>query len=188
MIEDILGDAVIGHRAPAFSVMPQTQWAFEVLAKEGFQYDSSVFPIAGTRYGWPGFSRDICQINLPSGRTIIEVPLSTVKVFGKTLPAGGGGYIRHFPYVFTRWAIKRIQKTKPAIVYIHPCEIDTEEKIFDTKHLSCEQKNKALKFHKMQKRNRDTFDKKLIKLLSEFEFTTVKQVIERTIVKQYEGI
>ena len=180
LLEDVTSEPVLGYRAPAFSIMPQTKWALEILAQEGFKYDSSVYPISGKRYGWPGFSKDICKIDLPSGCTIIEVPLSTVTILGKTLPAAGGGYIRHFPYAITKWAIKHIQKNRPAIVYMHPYEIDTDIGTFDTKHLSSKERNKAINLHKMQLRNRHTTVKKLFKLLSDFEFATIGEVIEKT--------
>lgn len=180
LLEDITSGPVPGHRAPAFSIMPQTKWALEVLADEGFTYDSSIYPISGKRYGWPEFSKDICKVDLPSGRSIIEVPMSTVTVLGRTLPAAGGGYIRHFPYAVTKWAIKHIQKDRPAIVYMHPYEIDTEPWTFPTKHLSRKDRKIAIKFRKMQLRNRQTVRGKLFNLLYEFEFTTIGQVIERT--------
>jgi polysaccharide deacetylase family protein (PEP-CTERM system associated) len=180
LLEDITSSCVLGHRAPAFSIMPQTKWALEILAQEGFKYDSSIYPVSGKRYGWPGFSKDICRIDLPSGRSIIEVPMSTVTVLGKTLPIAGGGYIRHFPYAITKLAIKHIQKKRPAIVYMHPYEIDTETGTFATEHLSPKERNKAINLHKMQLRNRHTVVKKLFKLLSDFEFTTIGEVIEKT--------
>jgi len=181
LLEDTISGHVVGHRAPAFSIMPQTRWALEVLADEGFKYDSSVFPISGKRYGWRGFGEDICRVDLASGRSIIEVPMSTVTVLGKTLPAAGGGYIRHFPYFITRWTIKHIQKKRPVIVYMHPYEIDTKPRAFDTEHLSDTQRNKTVKFHRIQQRNRDTVARKLNRLLSEFEFTTIGQVIGKVI-------
>jgi len=181
LLEDIVSGSILGHRAPAFSIMPQTEWALEILAQEGFKYDSSVYPIAGKRYGWPGFSKDICKVDLPSGRSIIEVPMSVVTIFGKNLPAAGGGYIRHFPYAVTRWAIKRIQKNKPVIVYMHPYEIETEARTFRTEHLSNRDKRRVFRLHKMQQRNRNATVGKLIKLLDEFEFTTIAEVISKTI-------
>jgi len=181
LLEDITSCPVFGYRAPAFSVMPSTKWALEVLLQEGFEYDSSIFPVSGKRYGWEGFSKDICRVELPSGRTIVEVPMSTVTILGKSLPAAGGGYIRHFPYAFTRWAIKRIQKVRPAIVYIHPYEIDAEPRAFDMEHLFCKERNRVIKFHKIQQRNRNTTASKLFKLLKEFKFSTIGEVINKTI-------
>jgi len=177
LLEDITSNRIVGHRAPAFSIIPQTQWALEVLVQEGFKYDSSVFPISGKRYGWPGFSKDICKIDLPSGRSIIEVPMSTITILGKTLPIAGGGYIRHFPYIVTKLAIKHIQKTRPVVVYMHPYEIDTESKIFETKYLSSKEQTKVVRLHKMQLRNRSTVTKKLTSLLKTFQFTTIAKII-----------
>jgi polysaccharide deacetylase family protein (PEP-CTERM system associated) len=181
LLEDTISGTVAGHRAPAFSIMPKTKWALEVLAEEGFRYDSSVYPISGKRYGWPGFSKNICKVDLPSGRDIVEVPMSTITVLGKTLPAAGGGYFRHFPYFVTRLAINRIQKRRPVIVYMHPYEIDTEQRALDTDHLSDADRNKTLKFHKLQQRNRNTVAGKLNRLLNEFEFTTLGRVIDKVI-------
>jgi len=181
LLEDITGEVVLGFRAPAFSIMPQTRWALDVLAQEGFTYDSSVFPISGHRYGWPEFSQGICKIDLPLGRSIIEVPMSTVTILGKTLPAAGGGYFRHFPYVVTKWAIKHIQKKKPVIVYMHPYEIDIKPHLFDISHLSQKDKKIATRWHKIQIRNRNNMPKKINKLLSQFNFAPIKEIISKTI-------
>ena len=181
LLEDIISSSVVGFRAPAFSVMPQTQWALEVLAEEGYKYDSSVFPISGKRYGWPDFSQDICKVDLPSGKSIVEVPMSTVEIMGKTLPAAGGGYLRHFPYLLTKTAIKQIQKKRPAIVYMHPYEIDLENKKLDFSLMSFAQKCKTVKFHLLQLRNRKTVSRKLLKLLQEFEFTSLSEMIKKTL-------
>jgi polysaccharide deacetylase family protein (PEP-CTERM system associated) len=179
LLEDLVSCPVTGYRAPAFSIMPETKWALEVLAEAGFEYDSSVFPISGKRYGWPGFHRGMCKVELASGRNIIEVPMSTISVLGRSIPVGGGGYVRNFPYCFTRWALRCIERQRPGIVYLHPYEIDARSKRIDTEHLSLEDERKALRHHKMQLRNRKTMGKKIIKLLSEFEFAPIRQVIAR---------
>lgn len=184
LLEDITSSPVVGFRAPAFSIMRDTQWALEILAQEGYEYDSSVYPISGKRYGWPDFSRDICKIDLPSNRSIIEVPMSTVSIAGKTLPAAGGGYMRHFPYPVTKAAIEQIQKQRPAIVYMHPYEIDTENKKFDLSGMSFRQKYNVMKLHLVQLRNRKTVAKKLCNLLRDFEFTTLANVIRSTFEKE----
>ena len=179
LLEDIVSCPVIGYRAPAFSIMPETRWALEVLSEVGFQYDSSVFPISGRRYGWPGFHKGIRKVELASGKNIIEVPMSTISVLVRSVPVGGGGYVRNFPYWFTRWAMRCIQRQRPGIVYLHPYEIDTRSKQIDIKHLSLEGQRKAIRHHKMQLRNRKTMGEKIIKLLSEFEFAPIRQVIAR---------
>ncbi|GAG17693.1 unnamed protein product, partial [marine sediment metagenome] len=49
LIEDLIGQPILGHRAPAFSIDLKMTWAFEVLHDLGFKYDSSVYPIKGRR-------------------------------------------------------------------------------------------------------------------------------------------
>jgi polysaccharide deacetylase family protein (PEP-CTERM system associated) len=181
LLEDMTSSAVKGYRAPAFSIMPQTQWALDVLAEQGYKYDSSVYPISGERYGWPGFSQDICKIDLLSGRSIIEVPMSAFDLLGKKLPAAGGGYLRHFPYSVTKMAMRQIQKKRPAIVYMHPYEVDVDNKKFDLSSMSYAQRCKVMKFHLLQLRNRKTVAGKLINLLKDFEFTTLSNLIEKTL-------
>jgi len=175
-IEDIISKPVVAHRAPAFSIMKRTQWAFEILVQEGFQYDSSVFPFAARRYGWPDFPQGICSLKLPSGATITEVPLSTTMIFGKRLPAAGGGYIRHFPYIVTKLAIKRIQKKRPVVTYIHPYEIDLTSGPEDIEAAFDAASSRAKRFHFLQLRNRNTIEYKLDKLFKDFRFSTLQDV------------
>lgn len=104
--------------------------------------------------------------------------ISCFTVFGKTFSVAGGGYLRHFPYIVTKQAIKHIQKQRPVIVYMHPYEIDTEDVTFETEHLSNSDKNKVLAFHKMQLRNRKTMFQKLLNLLSDFKFAPIAQIID----------
>ena len=178
LLEDIISVAVIGHRAPAFSVMPKTAWALDVLAEEGFKYDSSVFPIRGRRYGWPGFSKDICKIDVPSGASIIEVPMATISLLGMSLPVAGGGYIRHFPYIITKLAIKHLQKQRPVVVYMHPYEIELDPDPLDYSNVSPEERRVAARFHKLQLRNRKTMPQKICNLLSNFNFAPIAQIID----------
>ncbi len=176
LIEDIISENVVTHRAPAFSIMRKTQWAFEVLAQEGFKYDSSVFPIAARRYGWPGFSQDICTLTLPSGAIITEVPLPTVTVFGRRLPAAGGGYLRHFPYLVTKLAARRIQKNRPVVTYIHPYEIDLTSGPKELEAAFAVASRRAKRFHALQLRNRQTIKYKLNRLFTDFRFSTLQDV------------
>jgi len=180
-IEDIAGQKTLGHRAPAFSIMPKTAWALEVLAELGLAYDSSVYPIAGRRYGWPGFPLEIHNHKLPNGSTIIEAPLATVRILGRSLPCCGGGYVRHFPYAVTRWAMRRIAAQRPAIVYAHPYEIDVDPPPPAVAVRMAQADRTFLKRHRSQLRNRGTVRGKLQRLLAEFNFAPLQQVIAETL-------
>jgi polysaccharide deacetylase family protein (PEP-CTERM system associated) len=180
-IEDIISEPVRGHRAPAFSIMPQTSWALEVLAEEGFSYDSSIFPIAGRRYGWPDFRTEIHEIPLADGRCIIEAPLSTIRLFGRRFPVCGGGYLRHFPGFLTRWAMQKVQRERPAVLYTHPYEIEKPAPPLDVAHLDKTAASRTRRFHRLQQRNRDTVERKLISLLHEFEFAPLWEVINQVL-------
>jgi len=126
LIEDISGQKVYGHRAPAFSVNTETSWAFDLLARCGFTYDSSVMPCKGLHYGWPGFHKQISRIQTSKGNQIIEVPMSTVKIMGRDVPACGGSYLRLVPYFLTKRFFSAIRKENHPIIYIHPYELDTD--------------------------------------------------------------
>jgi len=128
-IEDAGGQRVIGYRAPTFSVVRKSLWAIQILAEEGFLYDSSVFPIRHDLYGMPEAPRFTFQWECSDGRTLYEIPPLTVRVLGRNLPVAGGGYLRLLPMWYTRWALRRIEgrEHKSAVVYFHPWELDTEQ-------------------------------------------------------------
>lgn len=125
VLEDIADVAVRGYRAPSFSIGAGNPWAHEVLAEAGYEYSSSVYPIVHDHYGMPDAPR--FPWHLPSG--LLEIPLTTVRRFGRNWPAGGGGYFRLFPYGLSRWAIHRVnsEDVRPAIFYFHPWEIDPDQ-------------------------------------------------------------
>lgn len=129
IIEDIGGTRVVGFRAPTFSITRESLWALEVLAEEGFEYDSSIFPIRHDLYGIPDACRWVHEERLPSGRSIWELPPSTVRIGKMNLPFGGGGYLRLLPMSFTRWAIKKNhqRERQPVMVYFHPWELDPDQ-------------------------------------------------------------
>ncbi len=126
------GISPVGYRAPSWSINSRIQWAFEVLAELGFEYDSSLFPIAHDLYGEPDAPTGTFRMQLDNGMTLYEVPASTIRIFGKNFPVGGGGYLRHGPLWFTAWMINRLNADKrPAVLYIHPWEIDREHPKLD---------------------------------------------------------
>lgn len=127
-LEDLIGQPVHGYRAPDFSILEDTIWALEVLADLGFRYDSSIFPISGKRYGIPEWPLMPRRVRMPSGRTIVELPPSTISFLGYRLPVAGGGYHRLLPWRAIQAAISRtVRKGNPFISYCHPYEFDFEE-------------------------------------------------------------
>jgi polysaccharide deacetylase family protein (PEP-CTERM system associated) len=177
LLEDLSGQQVIGHRAPAFSINKDTQWALEVLVELGFKYDSSIYPMQGKRYGWSDFKKEIHTMKLPNGLSIIEVPMSTIS-FGIKELGIGGGYFRHFPYLYTKWAISHIQKKRPVIVYMHPYEIDTDRPSIDFANIDEHRMSSVLKFHRSQMRNRHTVKRKVNKLFTDFKFSSIADILK----------
>ncbi len=128
VIEDATGKQVVGYRAPSFSVTKRSSWALEILAEEGFQYDSSIFPVEHPSYGIPDAPRTPYWINTASGR-ILEFPLPTLAMGSKRSPIGGGAYLRLLPYRYTLWSIRHLNQHEnlPVCVYIHPWELDSTQ-------------------------------------------------------------
>lgn len=123
LLEDIGGQAVIGYRAPSFSIGTGNLWAFDTLARAGYEYSSSIYPIKHDHYGMPDSPRFAYRL----GCGLIEIPVTTLRMGGRNLPSSGGGYFRLLPYGLSRWMIRQINQVdrESAIFYFHPWEIDT---------------------------------------------------------------
>jgi polysaccharide deacetylase family protein (PEP-CTERM system associated) len=124
LLEDIGGVAVSGYRAPSFSIGHGNLWALEVLLEAGYRYSSSIYPIAHDHYGMPDAPRFAFYPNGTDG--LLEVPVTTVRIGSRNLPAGGGGYFRLLPYALSRWMMERVNRDdgQSALFYFHPWEID----------------------------------------------------------------
>ena len=127
LLEDVGGSPVLGYRAPSFSIVPGTEWAFDVLLEEGYRYDSSVFPIRRPGYGYPGAPRQPYFHTRPGGR-LQEFPMATLAFGPLRIPAAGGGYLRQFPYGVIQGAFRQAAAAGvPAMFYIHPWEVDPDQ-------------------------------------------------------------
>ena len=124
ILEDIGGQAVHGYRAPSFSIGPANLWALDALQQAGYRYSSSIYPIVHDHYGMPDAPRFAFYPNGEQG--LLEVPITTVRLMKRNLPAGGGGYFRLMPYAMSRWMMRQVnqQDRQPAIFYFHPWELD----------------------------------------------------------------
>lgn len=160
-VQKITGRVPLGHRAPYFSINQQTPWAFEILARYGLVYDSSVFPSRSLFYGQPKAPRFPYLVPTPAG-TIREMPVSTIRLGGVNWPMAGGFYLRLLPYPLVRWAIRQLQRQgRPAILYTHPWELDTDQ----PPHRPITPRERLTHYY-----GRPTLAAKLEQLFSDFKF------------------
>jgi len=190
-LEDIIGERVLGYRAPTYSITSGTLWALNILAEAGFVYDSSIFPIYHDYYGIPqaqkrpfflylggqDLMRQIMGTEAPKPYSpeehgtagIVEFPLTILHLCRVNLPVAGGGYFRFYPYFFTRWALKRVEKeNRPFIFYLHPWEISPKLPRV---------RGVALRSRLRTNINLTSTRKKLERLLKDFRFLPVKDVL-----------
>jgi polysaccharide deacetylase family protein (PEP-CTERM system associated) len=169
LLEDLIGKTVSGYRAASFSIVKSSTWALDELIDAGFRYDSSVFPISHDNYGIPDASLEPYHITAPSGRTLIEFPMSVARWGAVRLPVSGGGYFRIFPYWLTRASLGRINSVdqRPFVFYLHPWEIDAGQP----------RVNSGLKSRLRHYTNLSRCEARLRRLLADFSFAPMCDVL-----------
>ena len=165
LLEDLTGHQVLGYRAPSFSFTNDNQWVYDVLQEHGYKYSSSVYPVVHDHYGIP----DAPRFRYNTHTTIDEVPLSTLRMFGRNIPISGGGYFRLYPYVFTQYAINTfISKEKePYIFYLHPWEIDSDQPRV---------KDISAKTQFRHYLNLKRVERRLVRLLKDYRWSTMADI------------
>ncbi len=127
ILEDVTGHQVVGFRAPSLSITAHTPWALQIVAEEGFLYDSSVLPIRHDLAGIPGASPWIHRLAL-EGIRLWEIPPSTMNLGGFRKAIGSGGYLRAFSYPILKSLLSRIEALdEPIVVSMRTWEIDAEQ-------------------------------------------------------------
>ena len=171
LLEDVCQRPVFGYRAATYSITLRSLWALDILAEEGFVYDSSIFPMRHDRYGIPEAKLIPHQIETQKGNRIVEFPISVLRYRGITIPVAGGGYFRLLPYAITRWALKKLNTVGQEFVfYIHPWEIDpTQPRIENASVLS--------KFRHYL--NLQRCESRLDDLLGDFRFTPLVSILKQ---------
>jgi polysaccharide deacetylase family protein (PEP-CTERM system associated) len=166
ILEDVGGNSVVGYRAPSFSIGAETLWALDGLLEAGYQYSSSIFPISHDHYGLPAAPRFPFYV---AGNSLLEVPLSTLPMFGRNWPCAGGGYFRLLPLSYSSWALSRINRKElmPAVFYFHPWELDPGQPKID--RLSAKTKFR----HYV---NLSRFEYRLTEMLKRFRWSTLERV------------
>jgi polysaccharide deacetylase family protein (PEP-CTERM system associated) len=168
ILEDITRSPVFGYRAPSFSIVRGHEWALEILAEEGYRYDSSLFPVRRSGYGFEGGVRDPHQLML-SGLPLHEVPPATLKVGSAILPAAGGAYFRHLPYSLVHSALASAEKRGvPGTFYIHPWELDPDQPAVATPF-----KTRLRHYGGLSRTG-----PRIKRLLSNFEFQSIAQTLQ----------
>ncbi|RMH37838.1 MAG: DUF3473 domain-containing protein [Nitrospirae bacterium] len=167
LLEDLTGQPVWGYRAPTFSITKETEWALAILVEEGYKYDSSIVPIVHDFYGIPGANPYIHVHQTPSGE-IWEVPPSTCRAWGLSIPVAGGGYFRLFPYSIFHRLLKRVEGSgHPLIMYFHPWEFDPDQPRMRGSALS-----RFRHYH-----NLDKTKERLSRLLDDFSFGPIASLV-----------
>jgi polysaccharide deacetylase family protein (PEP-CTERM system associated) len=172
-LETMTGMPVKGYRAPDFSIVKESLWAMDILAEEGFVYDASINPAVLARFGLPDFPAQPVRMQLKDARSLVELPVATLKRLGRQLPVAGGGYHRLLPFSFIRWVIERAVLSREVFMaYCHPYEFDPDE----FSHLGYAL---PLKTRLHQGLGRRGFEGKFRQMLKEFETTLAIQVAEQ---------
>ncbi|MBI5280548.1 MAG: DUF3473 domain-containing protein [Candidatus Solibacter usitatus] len=168
-IQDACGLTPTAYRAPSYSIVQSSLWALDILAELGFTADSSIYPIRHDRYGIPGHPRGPHRLHTPSG-PILEVPPATVRLSpSRTIPVGGGGYLRLLPYRFSAAGIRTINRDDsfPACIYFHPWELDPAQPRLASSPISRLRTYLGLA----------SMPRKLHRLLSDFQFSTLSAAL-----------
>lgn len=129
-LENLTGKKVKSFRAPAFSIGQENDWAFEVLAENGIEYDCSVFPTNRDFGGFPQFTSSIPALIEKGNYVIKEFPICPATVMGKSIPFSGGGYFRLVPLLLQRGFIKRMDYV---MFYFHINDLVEQNSKFMTK-------------------------------------------------------
>jgi polysaccharide deacetylase family protein (PEP-CTERM system associated) len=170
-IEDAAGIKVRGYRAPSWSITKNCLWALDVLADEGFTYDSSIYPIHHDLYGVPGAKRFPYMHVCGNGERLQEFPPATVNILGQNVPGAGGGYLRIFPLAYTRWLFRKFETEyrQRVVVYLHPWELDPDQPRIKAK----------LKSRFRHYTNLREMESRLASLCGSFRFQPICEVLQR---------
>lgn len=169
VLHSIINEKIIGYRAPYWSINPDMEWPIETLIENGMLYDSSIYPFKTYLYGDNEAPRFKYKVQTKKSRQFIELPPSVLEVLGKRIPFCGGFYFRLLPYWLIRRGFQQINKKEkqPAVFYLHPYEIDNKK----TKN------SKGFKNNFILHVNVKKAEKKLTKLLNDFQFISIKNYL-----------
>jgi polysaccharide deacetylase family protein (PEP-CTERM system associated) len=169
LLEGIIGESVVGYRAPEWSIgkgKRDSLWAIDLLIRNGFVYDSSIAPLRFI--GIPDAPIIPYRLSTPDGEIREFPPLVRPFPIGN-LPVGGGWGLRIFPYRTIRRAMKELNRLgHPGLIFCHPSDFDAQ-----TPSLPLPWIKQFVCYGKIR-----TTEERMIRLLNEFEFSTVREVFD----------
>jgi polysaccharide deacetylase family protein (PEP-CTERM system associated) len=167
----VLGRNCLGFRAPSFSLNNDTKWALDVLEKNEFKYDSSIFPASTPLYGvrkapTRPYKPSHDNVSVEDKNTKLwEFPLHVSSYILLRLPMAGGFYLRFFPPNIIIRSIKKSNTNGfPAVIFAHTWELNPQ-----IPKLKLGFYRSFVTYH-----NLDKTAARLDKVLSKFEFTSVQ--------------
>jgi polysaccharide deacetylase family protein (PEP-CTERM system associated) len=166
VLEDLGGCEVRGYRAPSFSVSRHNLWVMEALAEAGYSYSSSTYPIVHDNYGIPEGPR--FPFHPMPDHDFLEIPVTSMRLFGRNWPCGGGGYFRLLPYALSEKALARVNREgRSCVFYVHPWELDPDQPRVEAASL------KSRVRHYM---NLDKVQPRLARLLGSFRWRRMDEI------------
>ena len=167
------GVRVRGFRAPTFSLSPATSWALNVLARHGYTYDSSVFPMKTPLYGIPDapmhpYRPAANLVDEDPASPLVEWPMTVWRVGPVTVPVCGGFYLRALPMRLILHGLKQAAKTRPIVIYLHPWELDP-----DTPRIPLPRRDRFITYHNLGQPMR----RRLETLLDAFTFARMGDLL-----------
>lgn len=171
LLEDLTGTAVVGYRAPNFSITPKNPWAYEELVRAGYTYDSSRYPIWHPRYANQNSSLHPETVHLATGSLMVyPLAVASCQIFSyeARLPVAGGAYWRLLPLPYLSWGLRRVNNSgRMAVTYFHPWEMDPGQPVF---------KELPLRTRLRHYGNTSSFRERLSYFLTRFEFTNFRDI------------
>ncbi len=162
------GQRILGFRVADGWFGPEDLWALDVLAEQGYEYDSSIGPI-GRRFAAEPWRR-FTHTHLFAERTLWEFPISAVELFGWMVPIAGGNWFRQLPPMLVEPMVERWHRTytAPYVMYFHAWELDP-----DQPKISAAPWLQRLRTY----RNLDRMPERLGHYLARYRFTSVAEHI-----------
>jgi polysaccharide deacetylase family protein (PEP-CTERM system associated) len=180
LLGELTGKRPLGYRAPAFSISRDAAWAFELIAEQGFRYDSSLHDSPRIRDRITPAAQAPYRLELRSGATLWELPIAVARLRGRVIPLGGGAYWRLLPKWLVRNGLALAARSGPQAIYAHPYECDPQPLRVQLPPTASPRTRLHARLRECQRNPRRT---RALELLAElghtYELITCEQAVER---------